>query len=47
MFDEYLNDEQCYVELEQYLHDRFLLECDVNGVELKRFKVPFFQYGLF
>jgi hypothetical protein len=43
MFDEYLNDEQCYVELEQYLLNRFFLECDANGVELKKFKAPFYN----
>lgn len=43
MFDEYLNDEQCYVELERYILDRFFLECDANGVELKEFKVPFYN----
>ncbi|MEX6667565.1 hypothetical protein [Pseudomonas sp. W2-17] len=43
MFDDYLNDEQLYVQLEQYLYDCFLIECHASGVDLKNFKAPFYN----
>lgn len=43
MFDDYLNDEQLYVQLEQYLYDYFLTECHASGVDSKNFKAPFYN----
>lgn len=43
MFNDYLNDEQSYIELEQYLYENFFLECNASGVESKKFKAPFYN----
>jgi hypothetical protein len=43
MFNDYLNDEQSYIRLEQYLYEYFFLQCNASGVESKKFKVPFYN----
>jgi len=43
MFDDYLNNEQCYIELERYLYDRFFLECRASELELAKLKAPFYN----
>jgi hypothetical protein len=43
MFEDYLNNEQCYIELERYLYDRFFLECKTSELELAKFKAPFYN----
>jgi hypothetical protein len=43
MFNDYLNNEQCYIELERYLYDRFFVECKAGEQELTKFKAPFYN----
>lgn len=43
MFDDYLSDEQSYIQLERYIHDRIFLECNEDGIRIKDFKAPFYN----
>lgn len=43
MFDDYLREEQNYIQLEQYLYDRFLLACNEEETEIKELKAPFYN----
>ena len=43
MFNDYLNNEQCYIELERYLYDRFFIECKAGEQKLTKFKAPFYN----
>ncbi|WP_397431561.1 hypothetical protein [Pseudomonas chlororaphis] len=43
MFNGYLDDKDCYLRLERYFYDFFCLEIQANGIDVGKFKMPFYN----